>query len=418
MADASDHNTPRLAYLTGQYPQVSLTFVLREIAALRALGFKVETCSIRKTDAKLHPGPEERAEAARTFYVLAAARNPLTLLAAQSYLLRRPGAYLRTLSLAWSMRTPGWKAALYQLFFFVEATVLARQLEVRKVEHLHNHFASGSATVAVLASALTGIPFSFTLHGPADLFEHWRWRLDEKVSRARFVAAISHFARSQLMYFSDPAHWHKIAIVHCGVQPALYADAASLPVEQPPGALRLIFVGRLARVKGLPVLFEAFEQLADLPDVTLTVVGDGLERATLEARAAALGARVRFLGYRSQTEVAALLAEHDALVLPSFAEGVPVVLMEALASARPVIATQVAGVGELVEEGVSGFMVPPGDAETLAARIRTLAEDPALRAVMGAAGRQRVTEDFDISREAARLAALIAGERGTGPRPL
>jgi len=405
---------PRIAYLTGQYPQVSLTFVLREIAALRAMGMDVLSCSIRKTPPHLHPGEAEKAEAARTFYVLEAARNPLTLLRAQAYMLQRPGAYLRTLRLAWRCRTPGWKAALYQIFFFLEALILARHLEAQRVTHLHNHFASGSATVAMLVHELTGIPFSFTLHGPADLFEHWRWRLDEKVARAAFVATISHFARSQLMYFSDPAHWSKIRIVHCGVHPALYAAAPDKEADaQAP--LRLLFVGRLAPVKGVRVLLEALEHL---PDLSLDIVGDGVDRAGLEAAARPLGARVRFLGYKSQSDVAALLQAADILVLPSFAEGVPVVLMEALASARPVVATQVAGVGELVQDGETGFMVPAGDVAGLVARIRQLADDPDLRAAMGAAGRARVTAEFDITREAARMARLIAEGPGDDLRPV
>ncbi|WP_092082517.1 glycosyltransferase [Poseidonocella sedimentorum] len=417
---AGEGALPRIAYLTGQYPEVSLTFIQREIAALRELGAEVLTCSIRRTPPEQHPGPEEKAEARATFHVLATAKNPLKLLAAQSYALTRPGRYFRALKLAWATRSPGLKATLYQLIFFLEATVLARHLEREKVGHLHNHFVFGSATVAMLASELTGIPYSFTLHGPADLFEPYRWALAEKVARARFVATISHFARSQVMFFSDPEHWHKIRIIHCGVHPERYeaGEVAEEVGQTKDDRTELLFVGRLAPVKGIRVLFEAVKRLApEMPGLRLTLVGDGPDRAGLEAAAAPLGDLVRFTGYMSQGEVAAEMAKTDIFVLPSFAEGVPVVLMEALASRRPVIATQVAGVGELVRDGETGFMVPPGDVESLMDRIRALAADPAARAAMGAAGRETVAAEFDIRTEAARMATLMAGRAGAHLRP-
>ena len=410
---------PRIAYLTGQYPEVSLTFILREVEGLRALGADVRTCSIRETPPEQHPGPAEKAAAASTFHVLKTARNPLPLLAAQSPALRMPRRYFGALALALRTRAPGLRALIYQLIFFVEATVLARHLKREKIDHLHNHFVFGSATVAMLASELTGIPYSFTLHGPADLLEPYRWRLDEKTARAEFVCVISHYARSQLMFFSDPAHWHKIRIIHCGVDPALYDRPAGPPLPaRRPDEIRLVFVGRLAPVKGLRVLLEALAQLTEeLPQLHLVLVGDGPDRANLEAAAAPLGDSVTFTGYLSQAEVAQAMQGADICVLPSFAEGVPVVLMEAMASRKPVVATQVAGVGELVEDGENGFIVPPGDMEMLADRIRTLAGDAKLRARMGAKGRARVCAEFDIADEVTRLAALFAGQAGDAVRP-
>lgn len=415
MSDPSDPALPRIAYLTGQYPEVSLTFILREVEALRALGAHVQTCSIRRTPPEQHPGPAEKEAARTTFHVLETARNPLNLLRAQSYLFTRPGRYFRALKLAWQTRSPGLRAAFYQLIFFVEATILARFLEREKIDHLHNHFVFGAATVAMLQRELTGIPYSFMLHGPADLFEPYRWAIGEKAARARFVSTISHYARSQLMFFSDPEHWHKLHIIHCGVSPDRYAGT---PAERPDEEVRLIFVGRLAPVKGLRVLFKVLEELRpELPQVRLTLVGDGPDRARLEQAAQGLGDMVTFTGYLSQAEVADALAQSDICVLPSFAEGVPVILMEAFASGLPVIATQVAGVGELVVDGESGFLVPPGDADSLADRIRTLVRDPDLRTRMGAVGRARVKADFDIMTEAARLLTLMQGAEGIPIRP-
>ena len=220
---------PRVAYLTGQYPEVSLTFILREVEALRALGMDVRTCSIRRTPPEQHPGPAEKEAARTTFHVLEAVRNPLRLIGAQLSLLRHPGRYFGALALAFKMRSPGIKSLLYQLIFFAEATILACHLSREGVQHLHNHFTFGSATVAMLVSKLIDIPFSFTLHGPADLLEPYRWRIDEKTARARFVATISHYARSQIMFFSDPAHWDKIRIIHCGVEPARWRERRCRP---------------------------------------------------------------------------------------------------------------------------------------------------------------------------------------------
>lgn len=401
-----------VAYLTGEHPRVSHTFIQREMDALRALGVEVLPCSIRRAGADQLLGEAERAEAARTFHVIETARSPARLLRAHaSVLAAAPRRWLSALGLAIRTRPPGPKAFLYQLFYFLEAGVLAAHLRGAGARRLHNHFGDSSCTVTMLAAELADIPFGFTMHGPTLFYEPYRWRLDVKIARADFVACISHFCRSQGMLFSDPAHWGKLRLVHCGVDPALY-DAAPPRTDAAAAAPRLLFVGRLARVKGLPMLFEAFARLRETrPALRLRLVGDGPDRAWLEARAAALGLTdaVEFAGYQTPDQVAGHMEEADIFVLPSFAEGVPVVLMEALASRRPVVASAVAGVGELVETGVSGLTVPPGDVPALTEAIATLLDDPALRARMGEAGRARVAADYDSAREAAWLKALMQG---------
>lgn len=403
MTDTSD---PRpVAYLTGDYPKVSHTFILREVQAVRAAGVPVVTCSIRRPPASEFKGREEQEARAETFYVIAAARNPLTLVKAHARaLVRAPGTWVSTLALAIKMRSPGLKAFLWQLFYFLEAGVLADHLRTRNARHLHNHFGNSSCSVAVLAAKLAGIPYSFTEHGPAIFFEVDRWALPEKIARAKFVVAITHFCRSQLMLFSDPAHWGKIGIVHCGVDPAMYRRAV------PDFGKRVAFVGRLDPVKGALLLIEAMARVLKAhPDATLTLAGDGPARAPAEARAAELGiaGSIRFAGFMTQGQVAELLSTSDMLVLPSFAEGLPVVYMEALASRIPVVASRVAGVPELVQDGVTGFTVPPGDVETLADRMMRLMADPELATRMGEAGRQAVEREHDIAREGAWLAELF-----------
>lgn len=405
-----------IAYLTGEYPKVSHTFIQREAEALRRLGHEVVTCSVRRVDPENLTGPEERSAEASTFYLLAAAKSPLRLLGDHlATLVRAPGRYFRALGLAWRTRAPGARAALYQLFYFAEAVVLAAELRRRGVRHLHNHFADSSCTVAMLTAEIADIPMSFTMHGPTEFFAVERWRLDAKIARARFVACISHFCRSQLMIWAEPSEWGKLAIVHCGIDPDRYGRA--------PGhasAKRLVFVGRLAAVKGVPVLLDALARLrADDPEVTLTLVGDGPERGWIEERIAelGLGGAVGITGYLDQDAVADRLARADVFVLPSFAEGVPVVLMEAMATGLPVVTTRIAGIPELVEDGVSGLVVPPGDAVALADALAALLADPARREEMGAAGRAHVAAEHAIDREAAWLSRVLAGEANGRLRP-
>ncbi|MBO9436768.1 glycosyltransferase [Ruegeria sp. R13_0] len=398
--------TGPVAYLTGEYPKVSHTFIQREIAALRALGTQVETCTVRRANPKDVVGEDQKAEETNTFCILDTARAPHRLLGAHLQALRTaPGRWFSALWLAWRTRSPGAKALLYQLFYFAEAGVLAARLKAKGVVHLHNHFGNSSCTVAMLTSEISGIPYSFTEHGPALFFEPMRWRIDEKIARARSIVAISHFCRSQLMLFSDQQHWPRISIVHCGIDPDRYGHNPRDSFGK-----RVLFVGRLDAVKGAPLLLQAFAALReDHPDATLTLIGDGADRPALEAQAKtlALGDAVTFAGYRPQEAVADFLEEADMLVLPSFAEGVPVVLMEAMASRIPVIATQVAGVSELITDGEVGFVVPPGDVSTLIARMQTLLSDPNLCRRMGIAGRLKVRADFNTMNEAAWLRTLL-----------
>ena len=403
-----------IAYLSGEYPRATDTFIQREVAQLREQGLEVLTCSIRKTDSKHHVGPEQRAEFAATFQVQQRAKNPVHLLRAHlSVLGRGPRRWGAAAVLAWRIAPPGVLAALWQLFYFLQAAVLADYLRRNNVAHLHNHFANSSCSVAILASKMSGIPFSFTMHGPAIFYEPKHWRIDEKMAQAKFVSCISHFCRAQGMMFADQKHWPKLKIVHCGVDPEKYGQTPRTTFGK-----HIVFVGRLDAIKGVPLLLDAIAALRDRhPDMRVSIVGDGPHRTQLEAQAArlGLGEMAHFLGYRSQDEVAELLTDADMLVLPSFAEGVPVVLMEAMAARLPVIASQVAGVGELVEDGVSGHLIPAGDTQSLIARMDHLLSDPAVCAKMGATGREKVVADFDIYKEAAWLKALITAE---DPAPL
>ncbi len=403
-----------VAWLTGTYVTVSQTFIRREVAALRELGWDVRTFSIRRGGKDQLVGPELESEAARTFHVLEAAGRPGVAVRAHWEALRRvPGTWARMLGTALRTSVPGLKGRAYGFIYFHEAVVLAAELRRQRAVHLHNHFALGSCTVARLAAPLAGIPWSFTVHGYEDFLEPSRWGLDDKAQAADFVVCVSSFACSQMMLHSPQSAWSKFHIVHCGIEPERYRRPRR-PVPD-----RLAFVGRLVAVKGVPVLLRALRLARRTkPTLTLSLVGDGPDRAALEAEARALGldGAVTFLGYRNQEGVAEILAESAALVVPSFVEGIPVVLMEAMASGIPVVASGITGIPELVEDGVSGRLVPPSDEEALAkALIDVTDEGAALR--MGAAGRAKVTEGFDLRTETARLARLLAWACAGGPQP-
>lgn len=409
---------PRLAYLTGEYPRATDTFIQREVAALRAEGFSIDTFAVRRPGPDHLTGPEQHRGQASTTYLLELARSPALPIAHVTAVLRRPGRYLRALALALRTGRPGIRGSVYQLIYFVEAVLLAQQLLKRRIDHLHNHFGDSSCTVAMLAAEAAGLPFSFTLHGSGIFFEAKSWRLDEKLARASFCACISHFTRSQAAIFAGAEHHDRLHLIHCGVEPHRLAS-----VTHDGQGTRLIFVGRVVETKGLSDLFDAMGPLVERwPDLTLTVVGDGPDRAALaqQAQRSGLAQQVEFTGTKAQGDVTGLLAAADVFVLPSYAEGVPVVVMEALGAGVPVVATFVGGITELVEDDVTGYLVRPTDADHLADRIARLVEDPALRTRLGQAGRSKVEAEFDSRIEARRLATLFvntAAGRSTPTRP-
>ena len=387
--------------MTGEYPRMTDTFIQREIDALRRAGVEVHEFSIRRPSAR-EAGPRAIADA--TTYVLPVA--PLRLLRAHlSLFASSPRRYAEAARLAWRTRTPGARSILYQAFYFAEAAVVAFELRQREVSHLHNHFGDSSCTVAMLAATLGGITFSFTIHGPGEFLTASSWALDEKASRALFVACISHFCRSQVMIWAPVAAWPRLHVVHCGVR----ICARALAPHRDDGA-QLLWVGRLAKLKGLPTLIDAVSLLRkQWPALRLDVVGDGPDRAALARRVVELGleSQVRFLGYLGSDEVAARMRESDVFVMSSLAEGVPVVLMEAMAAGLPVVAPAIAGLAELVDHGTSGFLTPAGDAAALVERVSELLARPDLRRSMGAAGRARVEREFDVDREAAWLRHIL-----------
>ena len=398
-----------LAYLASSYPRAVDTAVRNEVSGLRTRGHRLDTFAIRRTPPDQLTSDFHRAEAQSTTYLLSDRAHTFPLVFLWAVLLR-PVHFLRAVALAWRTKPPGLRGGFLQLAYLLEGLALARELSRRSIEHLHCHIGENPASVAMLASAVCDVPFSMTIHGPYIFRAPEAWALAEKLRRAAFTACITEFTRSQCMIHLPPDDWGKLAVVRCGPDPAFLREAPP-PL---PDAPRLVWVGRLCEEKGVPVLLEAFARVVAgrHPQAELVMVGDGPLRPWTEQRLAemGLGDRVRITGWRNAEEVREEVAAARGLVLPSFAEGLPAVLMEALALGRPVVSTTIAGIPELVEPGRNGWLVPAGSVVALAEAIDALlgASTGTLEA-MGRAGRADVLERNNPEREIPRLEALMQG---------
>ena len=394
----------KLAYLTSQYPAASHTFIRREIAALRELGWTIDTFSVRP------PGPDEtrsdadRSEFDRTFYIL---KQPVLAFvgAHLAALLRRPGKYLKTFGLALGHRQPGARGLFLACAHFAESVLLAHELERREVQHLHNHFANSAATVGLLASKLLGIGWSFTMHGISETDYPAGLMLGRKIEQADFVACVSWFGRAQGMRLVSPSHWTKMHVVRCGI------PLDKVPTHTVSSAGKaIVCVGRLSPEKGQAGLLEAFASVRTKhPEASLVLAGDGPDRSNLEetAKELGIGDAVTFVGRLTEEEAMAEIARSDALVLPSFMEGLPIVLMEAMAIGVPVVASRIAGIPELVEDGKTGLLFTPSDWEELGDCMDRLLSDNKLRAAITEQAKTRVLDEFDGRKSATKLAGIL-----------
>lgn len=401
----SKPDSEHVAYVTGLFPAVSHTFLLREVIGLRAAGVQVETFSLNRPGSEHLIGPEERAAAASTCYLLSRARNPAVLLSALAHAIMRPRQLVTALSLFRKSGSTGIKGHAKQLIYLLEAMVLSRILRRRRVSRIHNQLGMASASVSMYASILAEIPFSFTLHGPDDFFDENTRQMPIKIATADFVACISEYCRTRAEKLCTRQDSEKLHIVRCGINPAAYSRLTKKPPLR-----RILFVGRLVPVKGVAVLLQAFRRLVDLcPDASLTIVGQGGERTKLESLAVDLGlkSRIVFTGALTQQEVSAQMSEADVFVLPSFDEGLPVAIMEAMAAGVPVIATAVGGTPELVEDRITGQLVEAGDVEQLTQAMAACLIDPLPALEMTRCGKARVFRDHDMWAEARRLASLF-----------
>jgi glycosyltransferase involved in cell wall biosynthesis len=298
------------------------------------------------------------------------------------------------------------------LAYLIEACCVETWLRESDIRHLHAHFGTNSAEVAMLARVLGGPPWSFTVHGPEEFDKGPSIGLAQKLRHCEFVVAISSYGRSQLYRFVTHQQWRKVRVVHCGLEPAFRA----VPLKPVPAARRLVCVGRLCEQKGQLLLVKAAWQLAKQgTDFELVLAGDGELRAEIEAMIVRLNleSKIRITGWINSEQVRDEILAARGLVLPSFAEGLPVVIMEAMALRRPIISTFIAGIPELVQPGEHGWLVPAGDVQALVEAMRACLDAPTdVLTRLGDAARERVLARHDVDIEAAKLVKLfqVAGQ--------
>lgn len=395
-----------IAYLTGFYARAGDTFIRREVEELRRLGWDVHTFSIRRADSSEQVSDDIRREQASTKYILEQSVWSL-IRAFIAMTLKHPLRMLRSINQARQIRWPGLKALIWHFIYLIEAAYLAEQLIKNDIKLLHNHIAMNSGTVALFAATLADIPFSMTVHGPHEFFDSKHWGLGQKIAASGMTACISHFGKSQCMLFSRSEAWSKLHVVRCGLDRTFFDEIVPAPSD----VRRLIYIGRLDPEKGLLVLLDAMARMRNRGiEFELVIVGDGTVRAEAEAfvEQSKLQETVQFVGWKGSQEVKHLLLESRALILTSYAEGLPVVLMEAMALQRPVIATHIAGIPELVEHGLNGWLVPASSVDDLMNVMCEALETPVeTLAKMGNAGRARVMERHSIVTEVGKLNELF-----------
>lgn len=402
----------KLAYLTTNYPSVSHTFIRRELGELeRQLG-PVERFAIRPTPYAIVDA-DDRSEDAQTFRVLTQPlKRWLTALGRTGP--SKPLALCRGLAKSLSLAQRSQRGWTRHFAYFAEAVLLLDEMRQRGVDHVHVHFGTNPTAVAQIMRAMGGPSYSFTVHGPDEFDAPEGLSLASKAADAAFVVAISHYGSAQLRRWLAPEHWEKIRVVHCAVGEELFQRAR--PID--PGSKALVSVGRLHSQKGQLLLLEAFADAVEQgTDAELVLVGDGELRPQLEARIAerGLGTRVRITGWLDGEHVQRELLAARALVLPSFAEGLPTVIMEAFALGRPVLSTYVAGIPELVQPGENGWLVPAGSREALTMAIVELMKTPLAELErLAAHGREAVRRLHYSPTETAKLSAHLAQASGLG----
>lgn len=394
-----------LAYLVNQYPKTSHSFIRREVLAIEAANIPVHRFSIRSIESEVVDAADKQ-EAQKTRYILSVGAKGL-LLNLMRVSLTRPLRFVKTALYTLKIGIGSERGVLLNLAYFAEACVLLKWFAEDGITHVHTHFGTNSATVAMLCHLLGGPTYSMTVHGPEEFDKPAAIALSEKIRHATFVVAVCSFGRSQLYRWCDYLHWSKIQVIHCGVDEMfLQQPAVAIPSEA-----RFVCVGRLSEQKGHLMLVEAARQLAAEGRVfKLVFVGDGPLRNQIEAliREASLENHIEITGWATNTEVQQQILAAQIMVAPSFAEGLPVVIMESLALRRPVISTFIAGIPELVQPGKSGWLVPAGSVEELTDAMRVALQTPVDQLEqMGETGATLVAKNHNVTCESAKLIELF-----------
>jgi glycosyltransferase involved in cell wall biosynthesis len=409
----SAHPARSIAYLVSRYPTLSMIFVLREVVLLRALGFRIETASINPPDRPPERlTPQEREEADRT-YCIKRHGIPGALVAHIKTLLQTPAGYLRGLALVFSLGRLDLARIFLNFMYFSEAMMVGSWMRRNGQSHLHVHLASQAASVGLFVHRIFRCGYSLTVHGPDEFYDARGLYLARKIAAADFIVCISSYARSQLMYLSPYDCWSKLHLCRLGIDPHLFSPLPrnSPSVDKSARAFEILCVGRLTPAKGQHLLLDALRQLLDQGrNVRLRLVGNGPDESSLRAHAARLNLadRVIFEGPVNQDLIRSVYALADVFCLPSFAEGLPVVLMEAMSMGIPCLTTSIAGIPELIRHGIEGLLVPPSDLDALVNALAKIIDDDSLRTSIAMNGRKRILEEYDLHANVETLAAIFA----------
>ncbi|WPF87159.1 glycosyltransferase family 4 protein [Cyanobacterium aponinum AL20118] len=395
----------KIAYLINQYPKVSHSFIRREIIALESLGVTIKRFSVRKIGDEL-VDDEDKKELLKTRFILELGIKGLLF-----YLLRvilfQPLNFIKALILTFKIGYRSERGVMINLIYLVEACVLSFWLKQEQIRHIHAHFGTNSTTVAMLTSLLGNISYSFTIHGPEEFDKPDATALSEKIKRATFVVTISNYGKSQVYRWCEYQDWQKVHVIHCGLdEKFIQAEITPIPSEN-----NLVCVGRLCPQKGQLLLLDAIARLKQKRIICqLTLVGDGELRQEIEKLAEKLHikSQINITGWASSEEVKMKINEAKLMVIPSFAEGLPVVIMESFALGRPVISTYVAGIPELVVENESGWLCFAGDVESLTEKLeKALSLSPEKLNQIGIISKKKVKYNHDIEIEAKKLKNLF-----------
>ena len=412
----TQHRTLRIAFLLSRYPAISHTFFLKEVLGLRKLGLTVKTASINQPDRPIDAlYGSEADEADSTFYVKDGSWF-LLFLRTIGIAFAKPLAVLRGLSAIARLPHLTLRQRTFWLLYLAEALLVGRWMTRNQLRHLHVHFGGPVASVGMLTSIAWKIPYSLTIHGPEELLDVSAYQLREKIQQASFVFCISDFCRSQLCQLTSPSDWDKFSVIRLGVDPAAFTPVE--PNEKSSSKpLHLVCTGRLVPAKGHRILLEAIDKLIrrEIP-LRVTLIGDGPERASLESFIGRyqLQEHVTFAGALSHDQTLRHVRSADIFVLASFAEGIPVALMEAMAYSVPCISTSIAGIPELIRTGIDGILVAPSNVQELADAIESLTADASLRGFLGSSARQRILLDYNLPINQERLACCFL-ERLSSP---
>jgi colanic acid/amylovoran biosynthesis glycosyltransferase len=398
--EAATAATVRIGYLLSQYPAVSHTFFLHEVVGLRARGMHIETASINRPDRPSSRLPQSEATEARRTHYIKDDRHWRMLRKLAGVAIRRPMVVLRGLKAVLQVEGLTLRQRGFWLFYLAEALLVGRWMKKRRLDHLHVHFGGPVASVGMLTSIAWKVPYSLTIHGPEELLNAQSYQLKEKLAQAKFVFCISDFCRSQLYALTSPAQWDKFTVIRLGVDPLVLTppsrpNAFSMRTE----TLKLVCTGRMVPAKGHLILLEAVKLLRERGvDLQTVLIGGGPELAHLQTFVLRnrLADCVSFTQALSHPETLAHLRRADLFALASFAEGIPVALMEAMSLGIPCISTNIAGIPELIRSGTDGLLVAPANPLALANAIESVITDHVLRRTLGASARQRIINQYNL----------------------